>query len=107
TRAGHDGAAAPARVSTGTVWMGRVVVLAAVAAILTGTIVTGSGPHGGDEEVERLPFLIHTVARVHGVTVVCFLLLVLATGWRLRRDGATADVWRRYNTLLVVLLAQA
>lgn len=107
TRAGHDGTPAPARVSDGTVLMGRVLVLAAVAAILTGTIVTGSGPHGGDEEVERLPFLIHTVARVHGVTVVCFLLLVLATGWRLRRNGTGTDVWRRYSTLLAVLVAQA
>jgi len=108
TRAGHDGTAAPPRVSNGTVWMGRVLVLAAVAAILTGTLVTGSGPHGGDEEVERLPFLIHTVARIHGVTVVCFLLLVLATGWRLRRlDSAAPDLWRRYSTLLVVLVAQA
>jgi cytochrome c oxidase assembly protein subunit 15 len=106
-RAGHDGAPAPPMVSNGTLWFGRVIVLGAIAAILTGTLVTGSGPHGGDEDVERLPFLIHTVARVHGAVVMTFLALVLIMARRLRVDGADQAVWRRYTVLLVVLVAQA
>jgi cytochrome c oxidase assembly protein subunit 15 len=106
-RAGHDGSPAPPMVSNGTLWLGRVLVLGAIAAILTGTLVTGSGPHGGDEDVERLPFLIHTVARVHGGTVMTFLALVLVMARRLRNDGVGQNVWRRYSLLLVVLIAQA
>jgi cytochrome c oxidase assembly protein subunit 15 len=106
-RAGHDGVAAPPLVERRSVVLGRALVVAAVVVVLSGTVVTGAGPHGGDEEVERLPFLVHTVARVHGSIVMAFLALVLAAGWVLRRDGAPAVVWRRYTTLLVVLVAQA
>ena len=106
-RAGHDGDAQVPLVDRRTVALGRVLVLGATAAILTGTLVTGSGPHGGDEEVERLPFLIDTVARVHGATVMVFLALTLLTGWRLRSDGASDAIRRRYTTLLAVLVAQA
>ena len=49
-------------------------VLGAVAlvglAIVTGTVVTGTGPHGGDEEARRFGFAITTVARIHSVTVI-------------------------------------
>jgi heme a synthase len=106
-RAGHDGVAAPPLVERRSVLLGRALVAAAVVVVLSGTVVTGAGPHGGDEEVERLPFLVHTVARVHGSIVMAFLALVLAVGWVLHRDGAPAVVWRRYTTLLVVLVAQA
>jgi cytochrome c oxidase assembly protein subunit 15 len=106
-RAGHDGAAAPPLVSRRSVGLGRVLVGAATVVVLSGTIVTGSGPHGGDEEVERLPFLVHTVTRVHGALVMTFLALVIAAGIVLHREGAAAAVWRRYTTLLVVLVAQA
>jgi heme a synthase len=106
-RAGHDGEPAPPRVSARSVTVGRVLVGAAIVVLLSGTIVTGSGPHGGDERVERLPFLVHTVARVHGTLVMTFLALVIAAGLLLHREGAPAVVWRRYTTLLVVLVGQA
>jgi cytochrome c oxidase assembly protein subunit 15 len=106
-RAGHDGEPAPPLVSRRSVVLGRAVVVAAIVAILSGTIVTGSGPHGGDEDVERLPFLVHSVARVHGVIVMSFLALVIAAGVVLHREGAPAAVWRRFTTVLVLLVAQA
>ena len=40
-----------------------VLVGAAALVLFTGTIVTGSGPHGGDEHVRRLDFFIPDVAR--------------------------------------------
>lgn len=54
------------------------VLVAAGAVLLTGTIVTGSGPHGGDENVERLGFYVPTVTRWHTATVAVFLALLLA-----------------------------
>ena len=44
--------------------------------LLTGTIVTGSGPHAGSDDPEtaaRLPFLIHEVTRIHSVTAFTVL----------------------------------
>ena len=87
--------------------LGRLVVAAAGLAIVLGTVVTGSGPHGGDENVDRLPFLVPDVVRIHGISVVLFLGLVLVTLWRLRRDGAPQSLLRRGEILLGVLVAQA
>jgi len=56
------------------------------ASLLTGTVVTGAGPHAGDETARRYGFDISTVAEIHSVTVwmtvSVFLVLVVA----LRRD---------------------
>ena len=87
--------------------LGRLVVASAALTIFLGTVLTGSGPHGGDEDVERLPFFVPDVARVHGISVVIFLALVLVTLWRLRREGAPGALLRRGEVLLAVLVAQA
>lgn len=55
-------------------------------AIFTGTIVTGSGPHAGDETAERLAIDIPDAARVHGVTVVVTILLALFLAVRTMRE---------------------
>ncbi len=47
--------------------MGWIVVALTAVVLVTGTIVTGAGPHGGDENVRRLDVSVTTVARVHGV----------------------------------------
>lgn len=39
-------------------------------ALVTGTVVTGAGPHAGDEDVRRFDVAISAAARVHGVSVV-------------------------------------
>lgn len=87
--------------------MGRVVVAAAGLAIFLGTVVTAAGPHGGDENVERLPVLVPDVARAHGVSVVLFLVLTLATLGRLNKVGAPAGLLRRGEILVAVIVAQA
>jgi cytochrome c oxidase assembly protein subunit 15 len=95
----------------------RRVVLAACAllgmagvVLVTGTVVTGAGPHSGGgpkDDVARLDLPIPEVARVHGTAVMIFLGLVLGTFWLLRRDRAPAAVQQRIGVLLAVLLAQA
>jgi cytochrome c oxidase assembly protein subunit 15 len=51
------------------------------AALVTGTVVTGAGPHAGDETARRYGFDISTVAEIHSVTVwvavAVFLVLVV------------------------------
>lgn len=44
----------------------RLLLAVTVLAIVTGTLLTGAGPHGGDTDVERLPYDIPSLARLHG-----------------------------------------
>jgi cytochrome c oxidase assembly protein subunit 15 len=56
-------------------------------AIFTGTLVTGAGPHAGDENAERLDLSIPAVARLHGVTVMTTIAVALAIAWRIRSNA--------------------
>ena len=79
-------------------------VLAVGAVLLvTGTLVTGAGPHAGDTRAERLPLLVREVARVHSIVALALLGMVVWTWWRLRTTGST-DRWRmgRVAVLLAV-----
>jgi cytochrome c oxidase assembly protein subunit 15 len=58
-------------------------------AIITGTIVTGSGPHAGDEDAIRLGFEIRSVVRIHSATVwLAVIVLVLIATRTLRRRAS-------------------
>ena len=46
--------------------------------IVLGTLVTGSGPHAGDEEARRFGFDIRTVAWIHAEAVIALMGLTLA-----------------------------
>ena len=88
---------------------GSWLVAWAAVVLALGTVVTGAGPHAGSNEgqlVERLPFAVRDVARLHAVAVWILLALALHTLWRARRDRAPADVQRRGAVLLAVLCAQ-
>ncbi len=53
-------------------------------AVFTGTLVTGAGPHAGDENAERLDLSIQAVARLHGAIVMTALAVALLIAWRIR-----------------------
>lgn len=106
-RAGQPAGPAVAIVAPEVRRLGRLLVVAAALVIVTGTVVTGSGPHGGDERVERLPFFVPDVARIHGISVTLFLIGVLLLLWLLRRTGAPPSAGWHARVLLAVLVAQA
>jgi cytochrome c oxidase assembly protein subunit 15 len=87
--------------------LGRALFVLACAAIFTGTVVTGTGPHAGDKRAARLNLVLTDVARVHGATVMAFLATVLLTLWLAYSRRAPATVRRALNVLLLVLVAQA
>ena len=105
-RAGHDGSRGlplvPARIRL----LGRLLVVAAAVVVVTGTIVTGTGPHGGDEEVERLSYDITEVARVHSTSAWIFLALAVWTLVELRRSGTPTQVDRRVKVLVGAIVVQ-
>ena len=105
-RAGRPGGPTRPAVGPDLLALGRLEVAVAALVIFLGTIVTSSGPHGGDEDAERLPFLLPDVTRLHGIAVMLFLAITLVTLWRLRRAGADPRILQRSEVLLAVLVAQ-
>lgn len=82
--------------------LGLAVLTAA--ALVTGTVVTGTGPHAGDETARRFSFDISTVAQVHSVTVLVTIALSLIIAWRFR---ATPRPWAStLSSWLFVALVQ-
>jgi cytochrome c oxidase assembly protein subunit 15 len=89
--------------------LGSWMILWSAVVLALGTVVTGSGPHAGSNEgelVERLPFHVRDVARIHATAVWILLALTLYTLWRARKERAPADVQARGGVLLTVLFCQ-
>ena len=79
----------PARLSTHVRTLAWLAATLTAAALWTGTVVTGTGPHGGDEHVERLQYALPSVARIHGITVAVLAAVTLLLAFRVRRLAAT------------------
>lgn len=75
-------------------------------AIVTGTMVTGAGPHAGDEKAPRLDVGIETVARIHGIVVMLTLVAIVALLVRLRGRGF-GRVHSHIESLLAIGVVQA
>jgi cytochrome c oxidase assembly protein subunit 15 len=71
------------------VWL---VAVATSIAIVLGTIVTGSGPHAGDEKARRFGFDIGRTVQAHSISVWITVALVVALMWRLRNRAADRAV---------------
>jgi cytochrome c oxidase assembly protein subunit 15 len=84
----------------------RAVTACTAVVVATGTVVTASGPHAGDADVDRLGPDLPDVARVHGIAVVVLLAVLVVALTRLHRDAAPADVRRTATSLLVLLAVQ-
>ena len=103
----------------------KLLLAIGVVVIVTGTIVTGSGPHSGAEkqqilealenqgetpaistlEVERLPFDVPDVARIHGISVMIFLLLTLRVLFMIKRNSPT--LLPNGQNLMAAIIVQA
>jgi cytochrome c oxidase assembly protein subunit 15 len=70
-----------------------------------GTVVTGSGPHAGDDEAPRNDLDPQVMSHVHAASVYLLVALTLLVVWRARRLGLLA-LHRAACLLLVVELAQ-
>ena len=68
------------------------VAVASAIVVLLGTVVTGSGPHAGDEEARRFGFAIHRVAQLHSVSVWITVAIVAALMFRLRSRRTDREV---------------
>lgn len=89
---------------------GRALVGLAGVVLVTGTLVTGSGPHSGENEgtpIERLPLAVHDAAQVHGITVMLFLAATIWVLVQVRRHQGPGPLLSATTLLLTVLVLQA
>jgi len=105
-RAGRASATAVRVVSERVHAAARLVFAAAAVVVLTGTVVTASGPHAGDEQAARLDFAVREVARIHGVAVWLLLAFVLVTLRWIRADGVPQQVLDAGQALLAAVVVQ-
>lgn len=77
-------------------------------AVITGTVVTASGPHAGDEKAVRFGFSISSVARIHSVSVLLSLLVLLLVLLKVRKSPRTKEfLEQRLAAFLGVGMLQA
>lgn len=72
----------------------RLVAVSSALALVTGTVVTATGPHAGDENAVRFGFALTSVARVHSVTVLITIALIIFLAVRAKQmngDSSTRD----------------
>lgn len=108
-RAGAPSASAAPAVDRVTLRLGRLLVGSATVVVLTGTVVTGTGPNSGDSRADRLPFDLTTVARIHSVAVWCLVATIAVLAIRLARRGDRTlrpDPPKEARWLLVAAVAQ-
>ncbi|MEI7592948.1 MAG: COX15/CtaA family protein [Actinomycetes bacterium] len=105
-RAGHPDTPGVLMVPPNVAKVSRAAVASAGLVLIAGTVVTGTGPHGGDERVDRLPFIIEDVARVHSLLAWIMLGLLVATLGLAYRSGASARLRRRGAAVCALIVAQ-
>ena len=84
--------------------------IALAAVLVTGTLVTGAGPHAGDksitEPVPRLQVEITTLVHLHSTLLVAYLSLLVALGFALLAVHAPRPVMLRLGVLVGLVCAQ-
>lgn len=82
----------------------RALTALTVVVLVSGTVVTGAGPHGGDDRADRINVTLQSVARIHSVLVLTLIALALVIAWRIRtREGPLRT---RLTWALAAMVAQ-
>lgn len=94
-------------ISTVGVWVVRLVCVCGAIAIFTGTVVTGSGPHAGDEKARRLGIEVASAAKVHGTSVIIMIALMLILAGYVRRIQGLVAMRSALEIVILVSVLQA
>lgn len=104
-RAGSDGPTGP-QASPFARRLGSTLLVATTAVVIAGTVVTGTGPHGGDENAHRFQLVMTDVVRVHSLFAWVLVGLTVWLALYLRREGAAPAAQRAVLVLLAAEVAQ-
>ncbi len=88
-------------------WLARAILVVGSWVLVAGTFVTAAGPHGGDAKAKRLGWAIPTAARLHGVSVMILLALIVAFVALARRERMPAAALQAIEMLLAAGVVQA
>jgi heme a synthase len=85
-----------------------------VIAVISGTVVTGTGPHSGSvtdkvgkvEPIKRFGFHLDSVARVHSILVMVLLGSLLYLFWKVRKTPSWTVLEDRLTAVLVAVFLQ-
>jgi cytochrome c oxidase assembly protein subunit 15 len=88
------------------VHLNSLLLLTAGVVLALGTLVTGSGPHAGDETARRFPFDPRTVSFLHADVVIAFCGLALAIWLALRLTHVDARIVNSAQLVIIVIVAQ-
>ncbi len=84
--------------------------LALAATLVTGSLVTGAGPHAGDKSpqrvVPRLEIEVVTLVHAHATLLVCYLSLLVGLGAGLSAVAAPRQVLRRLAVVVGLVIVQ-
>jgi cytochrome c oxidase assembly protein subunit 15 len=105
-----DSGVATLRVPEPLRWLTVLTAVTLSAVLVTGTLVTGAGPHAGDKSVEqpvpRLQVEITTLVHLHSTLLVAYLSLIVGLGFALLAVRAPRPVVLRWGVLLALVCAQ-
>ncbi len=83
-----------------------VMLVSAAVVFVAGTVVTATGPHGGDRSARRFNFNLETVARIHGSSVIVLILVIITLAVLVSKLGASRSIKIRLLAVAVVVLLQ-
>ncbi|TDD46521.1 heme A synthase [Nonomuraea terrae] len=86
--------------------LGHVLVAATFALVVAGVVVSGTGPHSGDEMASRFDLDIEAMARLHADVAYLVVGLTFALLFALHVSGAPRAARRAAGAALAVELAQ-
>ena len=104
-----DDIAPERRYSSAARWLVVAAAVALCVVLITGTMVTGSGPHSGDAAAGmegRLELPTRTLAYVHAAAMYVYLAFTLITVYILRRDNAPKDAFKSSLVLIAMIAVQ-
>jgi cytochrome c oxidase assembly protein subunit 15 len=105
-RAGGPGGRAHLVVEARLRAVARALLALSALVLVTGTVVTATGPHAGDASAPRYDLAITDVARVHSLTVWTFLAVSAFVLWRLAQTGAPRQLDTRARRLVGAIVLQ-
>jgi len=82
-----------------------VLIWLTLLVLIAGTIVTGSGPHAGDENAKRFGFDTRVVSWIHADLVIALIVLTLVL-WLITRVSENKVIHRYLSIFLSISLSQ-
>lgn len=81
----EKGDSRPLEISSKTYALTKTFVIVLAAVLVAGTVVTGAGPHAGDETAPRFSILVNTAVRIHSVLVWVLVAVFVVLFARVRK----------------------